>query len=91
LSAVGTLARLVALLAVGVALASPLTWLLHVIADHQVSLLVLSMAVTTVYVARQVRRWRRAATGADVELVGHVADSSTSDSRSAAEDALTSS
>ena len=90
LSAIGTLARLVALLAVGVALASPLTWLLQFIADHQVSLLLLSIAVTTVYAARYARRLRRAAAPESVELVGRAADPQAGDARPAAEDAVTS-
>lgn len=90
LSAIGTLARLVVLLAVGVALASPLTWLLRFIADHQVSLLALSIAVTTVYGVRSWRRLRRAAAPASVELVGRAADAPAGDAHPAAEDAVTS-
>jgi membrane protein DedA with SNARE-associated domain len=73
LSAAGTLARLVTLLAVGVALASPLTWVLRVIADHQVSLLIASIAVTTVYGLHSWRRLRRRA-AAPIELIGRAAD-----------------
>jgi hypothetical protein len=90
LSAIGTLARLVALLAVGIALASPLTWLLRFIADHQASLLALSIAVTTVYGVRSWIRLRRAAAPASVDLVGRAADAPAGDARPAAEDAVTS-
>src|SRR5258708_5712526 len=83
------LARLAVLLAVGVALASPLTWLLGFIADHQLSLLMLSIAVTTVYAVRYGRRLRRPRAAASVELVGHLADPAADDARPAAEDAVT--
>jgi membrane protein DedA with SNARE-associated domain len=73
LSAAGTLARLVALLAVGVALASPLTWLLRFIAGHQVSLLIASIAVSALYGMHAWRRFRRR-TVAAVELLGRAAD-----------------
>ena len=89
LSALGTLARLAVLLAVGVALASPLTWLLRFIADHQLSLLMLSIATTSVYAVRYGRRLRRPRAAGSVELVGHVAGPESDDARPAAEDVVT--
>lgn len=86
LSALGTLARLAVLLAVGVALASPLTWLLRFIADHQLSLLVLSMAVTAIYALRYGRRLRRSSATPPVELVGRVAEPAPTDAQPATED-----
>jgi membrane protein DedA with SNARE-associated domain len=69
LSALGTLARLVVLLAVGFALASPLTWLLRFIAAHQMPLLMVSIAISTIYGIHSWRRFRRR-DAAPVELIG---------------------
>ncbi|MDB5067956.1 MAG: hypothetical protein JWM18_4390 [Chloroflexi bacterium] len=55
LSALGIIARLAVLLAIGDALAAPLTWLLRFIAGHQWPLLALSLALTAV----QALRYRR--------------------------------
>jgi membrane protein DedA with SNARE-associated domain len=52
LSALGTMARLAVLLAIGDALAAPLSWLLRFIAEHQWPLLVLSLALTAIHALR---------------------------------------
>ncbi len=60
LSAISQLVRLAILLAVGNAFSGPLTWLLHVIADHQRSLLALSILAAAVQLVRFGLRFRRA-------------------------------
>jgi membrane protein DedA with SNARE-associated domain len=61
LSALGIMVRLAVLLAVGDALAAPLTWLLRFIADHQWPLLILSLALTAVQALRYRKHLRRPA------------------------------
>ncbi len=73
LSTLSIAVRLAVLLVAGNVFNAPLTWLLHVVASHQWSLLALSITITVAQALRLLMRRRRRA-AASVVLLGHAAN-----------------